>query len=102
LDYSLISFFSVKGAHTILPTCFSFFSFLRWWFGTNWQALEKCCGSAIMDLRHAAIRLGIGHKTGWTVGDQVRQVAPPSQQANLYIICQDDVISKKYCCFWIP
>ena len=44
----------------------------------------------------AFIHLGIGHITGWSVGDRVRQVAPPSQQANLdVIICQDDVISKK-------
>ena len=44
----------------------------------------------------AAIHLGIGHITGWSVGNRVRQVAPPSQQANLdVIICQDDVISKK-------
>ena len=51
----------------------------------------------------AAIHLGIGHITGWSVGDRVCQVAPPSQQANLYVIlCQDDVISKKYCCFRIP
>jgi len=43
----------------------------------------------------AAIHLGIGHITGWFVGDRVRQVAPPSQQANLdVIICQDDAISK--------
>jgi len=50
-----------------------------------------------------AIHLGIGHITGWPVGDQVCQVAPLSQQANLdVIICQDDVISKKYCCFRIP
>jgi len=39
--------------------------------------------------------MGIGHITGWSVGDRVRQMAPPSQQANLdVIICQDDVISK--------
>jgi len=78
---------------------FFFFSFLCWWFRTNWQALGKCCGGVIM----AAIHLGISHITGWSVGDRVRQVAPPSQQANLdIIICQDDVISKKYCCFRIP
>jgi len=51
----------------------------------------------------ASIHLGIGHITGWSVGDWVRQVMPPSQQANLdIIICQDGVISKKYCCFQIP
>ena len=48
----------------------------------------------------SAIHLGIGHITGWTVSDQVRQVAPPSQQANIdVIICQDDVISKKILLF---
>ena len=48
----------------------------------------------------AAIHLGIGHITGWSVGDRVRQVAPPSQQANLdVIICQDDVISKNIVVF---
>jgi len=34
----------------------------------------------------AAIHLAIGHITGWPVGDLVRQVAPPSQQANLDVI----------------
>jgi len=44
----------------------------------------------------AAIHLGIGHIMGRSVGHQVRQVAPLSQQASLdVIICQDDVISKK-------
>jgi len=44
--------------------------------------------------------LGIGHITGWSVGDRVHQVAPPSQQANLdVIICQDDVISKNVVVF---
>jgi len=48
----------------------------------------------------AAIYLGIDHITGWTVGDRVRQMAPPSQQAVLdVIICQDDVISKKILLF---
>jgi len=42
--------FLSRSAHTILPMSFSFFSFLRWWLGTNWQALGKCCGGAIMDL----------------------------------------------------
>jgi len=48
----------------------------------------------------AAIHLGIGHITGWPVGDLVCQVAPLSQQANLdVIIYQDDVISKKILLF---
>jgi len=48
----------------------------------------------------AAIHLGIGNISGWTIGDQVRQMAPPSQQANLdVIICQDDVISKNIVVF---
>jgi len=47
-----------------------------------------------------AIHLGIGHITGWSVGDRVRQVVPPSQHANLdVIICQDDVISKNIVVF---
>jgi len=48
----------------------------------------------------AAIHLGIGHITSWTIGDQVCQVVPPSQQANLdVIIYQDDVISKNIVVF---
>jgi len=50
-----------------------------------------------------SIHFGIGHITGWSIGDWVRQMALLSQQANLdVIICQDDVISKNYCCFRIP
>jgi len=51
----------------------------------------------------AAIHLGIGHITGWSVGDRVRQVAPPSQQANLdhpfpksFGCCTDHNKRKKY------
>jgi len=91
-------FLSRRGAYNFAHV---FFSFLHWWFGTSWQALGKCCGGVIMDQWQPFI--GIDHITGWSVGDQVRQVAPPSQQANLdVIICQDDVMSKEYCCFRIP
>jgi len=48
----------------------------------------------------AAIHLGIGHITGWSIGDWVRQVVLPSQQANLnVIICPDDIISKNVVVF---
>jgi len=51
-----------------------------------------------MDLQQ--LFMGTGHITGWSVGDRVHQVAPPSQQANLdVIICQDDVISKNIVVF---
>jgi len=42
-------FLSRRGAYHFAHVFFCF-SFLRWWFGMNWQALGKCCGSAIMDL----------------------------------------------------
>ena len=48
----------------------------------------------------AAIHLGIGHITGWSVGDRVRQMVPTSQPANVdVVICQDDVISKNIVVF---
>jgi len=102
LEYSLSLFFSVEGVHTIVPTSFSFFFFspLVVWgkLASPGKVLWRCDHGST-----AAIHLGIGHITGWSVGDRVRQVAPPSEQASLeVIICQDDVISKKYCCFWIP
>jgi len=101
LDYSLILFFSVEGAHTILPKSFSFFLFSTGGLGQTGKPWENVV--AVQSWSMTAIHLGIGHITGWTVGDQVCQVAPPSQQANLdVIICQDDVVSKKYCCFRIP
>jgi len=98
LDYSLILFFSVEGAHTILPRLFLFFF-------SPLVVLDELAspGKMLWQCDHgsmAAIHLGTGHITGWSVGDQVRQVAPPSQQANLdVIICQDDAIIKKYCFF---
>jgi len=56
--------------------------------------ITRCDGST------AAIHLGIGHLTVWTVGDLVRQMAPPSQQANLHvIICQYAVMSNNIVVF---
>jgi len=92
--------FLSRRAHTILPTSFSFFSPL--------VVLDELASPEKMLWRcdhgyMAAIHLGIDHITGWSVSVWVRQVVPPSQQANLdVIICQYDVISKKYCCFRIP
>jgi len=85
LDYSLILFFSVEGAHTILPTSFSFFLFSTGGSGRTDKPWENV----------VAVRLWIygshsfGHRPYnqlWPVGDFVRQVAPPSQQANLDVI----------------
>ena len=47
-------FLSRRGAYHFAHVFF-FFSLLHWWFGTNWQALGKCCGGAIMDLRQPFI-----------------------------------------------
>jgi len=85
LDYSLILFFSVEGVRTILPTSFSFFLFSTGGSGQTdkpWKNVE-------------AVRSWIygSHSFGHRpynrlrpVGDLVRQVAPPSQQANLDVI----------------
>ena len=49
-------FLSRRGAYHF-ALVFLFFSFLLWWFAKNWQALEKCCGSAIMNLWQPFIQL---------------------------------------------
>jgi len=95
-------FLSRRGAYNFAQVFFFFlFSLLVVWdkLASPGKMLWQCNHGSM-----TAIHLSIGHNiTGWTVGDQVCQVAPPSQQANLdVIICQDDVISKKYCCFRIP
>ena len=94
-------FLSRRGAyHFAHVFFFVFFSMLVAWdkLASPGKMLWQCNHGSM-----AAIHLGIGHITGWSIGDWVRQVAPPSHQANLdVIICQDDVISKKYCCFRIP
>ena len=41
LDYSLILFFSVEGAHTILPTSFSFFLFSAGGLGRRGKPWEN-------------------------------------------------------------
>jgi len=79
---SLTLFFLVEGAHTILPTSF-FFSLL--------VVLDELAspGKLLWQCDHrsmAAIYLGIGHITGWSDGDRVRQVALQSQQANRDVI----------------
>jgi len=94
--------FLSRRAHTILPESFSFFFFsplvVLYELASPGKMLWRCDHAST-----TAISLGIGHKTGWSVSDWVRQVALPSQQVNLDVItCQDDVISKKYCCFRIP
>ena len=84
LDYSLILFFSVEVAHTILPKSFSFFL-----FSTGGSGRTDSPGKMLWQCDHAsmaAIHLRIGHITDWPIGDLVRQVAPPSQQANLDVI----------------
>jgi len=84
-------------AHVIF---FYFFSPLVVWneLASPGKMLWRCDHGSM-----AAIHLGIGHITGSSVGDRVHQVALPSQQANLdVVVCQDDVISKNCCCFWIP
>jgi len=89
--------FLSRRAHTILPTSFSFFSPLvvRDKLASPGKMLWRCDHGST-----AAIHLGIGHITGWSVGDRVRQVALPSQQANLdVIIYQDDVICKNIVVF---
>ena len=47
-------FLSRRGTYHFAHVFFCF-SFLRWWFGMNWQVLEKCCGGVIMDLQHPLI-----------------------------------------------
>ena len=102
-EWTIHSFYfsEQKGRIPFCPRLFLFFfSLLVAWneLASPGKMLWRCNNGSM-----AAIHLGMGHITGRSVGDQVRQVLPPSQQANLdVIICQDDVISKKYCCFWIP
>ena len=76
---------------------FFFFSLLAVWdkLANPGKMLWQCNHGSM-----AAIHLGTGHITGWSVGDRIRQVAPPSQQANLdVVICQDNAISKKILLF---
>ena len=75
-----------------MPVFFLFFAGGSGQTGKPWEN--------VVAVQMAAIHLGIGHITGWTIGDQVRQVVPPNQQANLdVIICQDDVIRKNIVVF---
>ena len=80
-------FLSRRGALYCIPFCprlflFFFSPLVVWGELTSPGKMLWQCNHGSM----AAIHFSVGHITGLSVGDLVRQVAPPSQQANLDVI----------------